>query len=131
MKAFCFAVLALLCLSASARAECQIPLDTFMQRVAKIEAKMFTAKPDALVKLVAHINKNREKQGREKLEADLLIVGHMNSGGMPQVGLAMSYKGCIVPEMTVVLDPEMFVRILISAGLSADDLVPMANGVKA
>jgi hypothetical protein len=123
-------VLALAFSTAAYAGECQIPLDTFMERVAKIEAKTFTAKPEALAKLVAHINKNREKQNRELLQADMLIVGHMNSGGMPQVGLAMSYKGCIIPEMTIVIDPEMFVRILISAGLSADDLVPLANGVK-
>jgi hypothetical protein len=80
--------------------------------------------------MLGFMNGNRAKLGKEPFEADAFIAGHFAPGGVPQVGIALANGDCVVPGTTFVIEPSLFVKILISAGLSADDLELFKGGVK-
>lgn len=130
MRIFAPAVLALALMFTPAHAgECQKTLSDLLRNAENLNPVLFQAKPDALKILVAKVNKNRAADSKEPIEADTFVVGHFKSGGVPQVGIALSYKGCVVPGTSFVIDPPMLVRILLEAGLDADALEPFKGGI--
>lgn len=130
MRFFIPAVLAFVFLATPSQAACTDTVQSLLQRSSGYKPQLFKLKPDGLKKLVAKVNKNRALKSMEPLDADLFIAGHFTIAGVPQVGIALAYNGCVVTGTSFVIEPSMFVRILLEAGLSADDLEPFKGGIE-